>query len=187
MSDSQDFILDFEYDMPGEGLLDQSADWLEEPMDQDDVIILDEGEYQPPEPVEPPEPTEPADLGSMLACGDRDIYDEDAPPSLYTLSQLVADVNVPTQEDPEVPARSPRTEEALQPVHIGDWSSECEQNAPLDAGLEEQDVGQEDPCLPSQSAEPIPLGQGCSRQKFEPWSLQFEPNYQRVKEYVQKV
>ena len=79
----------------------------------------------------------------MLACGDRDIYDEDAP-SLYTLFQLVADVNVPTQEDPEVPACSPRTEEALQPTNIGDWSSECEQNAPLDAGSEEQDIGQED-------------------------------------------
>ena len=113
MSDSQDFILDYEYDIPGEGLLDQSANWLEEPMDQD------EGEYQPPEPVEPPEPTEPANLGYMLACGDRDIYDEDAP-SLYTLSQLVADINVPTQEDPEVPVCAPRTEEALQPTNIDD-------------------------------------------------------------------
>ena len=83
------------------------------------------------------------------------------------MSQLIADFNVLTQEDPEVPAHSPRTEEALQPTNIGDWSSECEQNAPLDAGLEEQDVRQEDPCLPSQSAEPIPLGQGCSRQKFK--------------------
>ena len=104
----------------------------------------------------------------MLAYGDRDIFDEDAP-DLYTISQFVADLNSsPTQEDPEVPACSPRTEEALQPVHIGDWSSECEQNAPLDAGLEGQEVGKEDPCLPSQSAEPISLGQGCSRQKFEP-------------------
>ena len=138
------------------------------------------GEDLPPEPAEPD-----ADLGSMLACGDRDIYDKDAPPSLYTLSQLVADVNVPTQEDPEVPAHSPRMEEALQPTNIGDWSSKCEQNAPLDAGMEEQEVGQEDPCLPSQSAEPIPLGQGCSRWKFEQWSFQVGPTEQRVKNFVQ--
>ena len=104
-------------------------------MDQDDVIILDEGKYQPPEPVKLPEPTEPADLGSMLACGDRDIYDEDAPPSLYTLSQIVEDANVPTQQVPEVSC-SPRTEEALQPTNIGDWSSECEPNAPWDDGSE---------------------------------------------------
>ena len=111
-----------QYDAQGEGLLDQSADRLEEPKDQDDIIILDEGEDLPPEPAEPPEPE--VDLGSILACGDRDIYDEDAPPaSLYTLSQLVADINVPTQEDPGVPARSPEVEEALKPVNIEDWVS----------------------------------------------------------------
>ena len=101
------------------------------------------------------------------------------------------DVNSsPTQEDPGVLARSPRTEEALQPVPL-DWVTESERNyTPLDPILEdqEQEVGlQQDPCLPSPSDEPIPLGQGCSRQKFEPWSLQFEPNDQRVKEYVQEV
>ena len=180
MSDGQDFILDFEYDMPGEGILDQSADQPEEPMDQDNIIILDEGEDLLPEPAEPE-----ADLGSMLACGDRDIYDEDAPPaSLYTLSQLVADVNVPTQEDPGVPPHAPEVEEALQPTNISDWSSEVDQNVPLDTGLEEQDVGQVDPCLPFQSAEPIPLGQGYARQKFEQWSFQFEPTDQRVKDFV---
>ena len=129
----------------------------------------------------------------MLACGDRDIYDEDDPPvipaSLYNLSQLVQDVNSsPTQEDPGVPARSPRTEEALQPVPL-DWVTESERNAPLDPILEdqEQEVGlQQDPCLPSLSDEPIPLGQGCSRQKFEQWSFQSEPTEQRVREFVQE-
>ena len=42
-------------------------------------------------------------------------------------------------------------EEALKPVHI-DWASESEQNTPMDAGMEGQDTGKEDPCLPSQSA-----------------------------------
>ena len=35
--------------------------------------------------------------------------------------------------------------------------------------------------------EPIPLGQGCSRQKFEQESFQSELNDQRVKEYVQEM
>ena len=63
-------------------------------------------------------------------------------------------------------------------------SLESEQNAPMDDGMEEQEVGQEDPCLPSQSAEPIPLGQGCSRQKFEQWSFQSESTEQRVQEFI---
>ena len=106
MSDSQDYILDCEYDPRGEGLLDLSANWEEEPMDKDDCIILDEVEDLLPEPAEPPAPAEPdADLGSVLACGDRDIYYEDDPPvipaSPYNLSQLVRDVNSsPAQEDP---------------------------------------------------------------------------------------
>ena len=53
--------------------------------------------------------------------------------------------------------------------------------------MEGQDVRQEDPCLPSQSAEPIPLGQGCSRWKFEQWSFQLEPTEQRVQEFVQEI
>ena len=71
MSDGQDYILDCEYDPRGEGLLDLSADREEEPMDEDDCVILDEVEDLPPEPAEPPEPD--ADFGSMLACGDRNI------------------------------------------------------------------------------------------------------------------
>ena len=44
---------------------------------------------------------------------------------------------------------------------------ESEHNAPLDHILEDQEQEvrlQQDPCLPSPSDEPIPLGQGCSRQ-----------------------
>ena len=72
-------------------------------MEQEKVFILEEVEFQPPEPAEP---AEPAYQGSMLACGDRDIFDEDVP-DLYTVSQLMADLNTPTQMDPEVPALSP--------------------------------------------------------------------------------
>ena len=93
-------------------------------MDQgDDSIILEGGEDMPPEPAEPPAEFK-EELG-MFACGDRDIYEDDPPlvlasPSLYGLSQLVQDVNSsPTQEDPRVPACSPRTEAALQPVFSG--------------------------------------------------------------------
>ena len=55
----------------------------------------------------------------------------------------------------------------------------------MDAYMEGQDGGQEDPCLPSQSVEP-PLGQGSSRQKFEQWSFQSEPTEQRVQDFVQE-
>ena len=65
MYDGQDFLLDFEYDTQGEALLDQSADHQEEPMEKEEVIILDEVEFQPPEPTKP---AEPADSGSLLGC-----------------------------------------------------------------------------------------------------------------------
>ena len=98
------------------------------------------------------------------------------------MSQLIADVNVPTQEDPEVPACSPRTEAALQPVSL-DWNAEVEHNAPLSLVLEEvkQDLGHfQDPCLPSLPAEPIPLDLVCSGQKFKQESVQSEPNDLKV-------
>ena len=130
MADNQDFdILDCEYDPWGDKLLGHS-DQEEEPMDQgdNDCIILEGGEDLPPEPAEPPAELE-EELG-MFACGDRDIYEDDPPvpasPSLYGLSQLVRDINSsPTQEDPEVPARSPRTGEALKLVHV-DWGSKSD-------------------------------------------------------------
>ena len=68
--------------------------------------------------------------------------------------------------------------------------TESERYAPLVPILEddEQDVRlQQDPCLPSPPDEPIPLGMGCSWQKFEQESFQSEPNDQRVKEYVQEM
>ena len=101
---------------------------------------------------------------SIFIYTNRDIFEDDPPPvpaspSLYGMSQLIADVNVPTQEDPRVPARSPRTEAALQPVSL-DWNAGVEHNTPLPPLLEEeeQDVGlYQDPCLPSPPAEPISL------------------------------
>ena len=45
------------------------------------------------------EEEQPADPGHKLACGDNDIFAEDD----ITDSQLERAVNVPTQEDPDVP------------------------------------------------------------------------------------
>ena len=157
MSDSQDNLLDFEYDIPVADILDQSADLGGEPMEEE-VVMLEEVQVLP----EPAEPAEPEDPGYMLACGERDIFDEDAS-LLYTASQLVRDLSTPTQEDPGVPAQSLEVEEIPKPEGFC-WVSK------MDAYTEEQDNGQVDPCLPSQSVE-LALGQGSSRQKFEPWSF----------------
>ena len=117
-------------------------------MDQgdNDCIIL-EGEDLPP-PAEP-------EKQALFACGDKEMFEDDPPPvpaspSLYGMSQLIGDVNSsPTQEDSGVPAHSPRTEAALQPVSL-DWVTEFECYAPLVPILEddEQEVRlQQDPCL----------------------------------------
>ena len=66
-----------------------------------------------PEPAVPAEPEE--DPGYMLACGDRDIFDEDAS-LLYTASQLVRDLSSPTQEDPGAPACSQVVAEILKDI-----------------------------------------------------------------------
>ena len=95
---------------------------------EEEVVIVEEVQFQPPEPAEP------ADPGYMLACGDRDIFDEDV---TYTVSQLMADLNTPTQEDPGVPPRSLEVEEALKPVPIECWTSESEQDSTMDAGTED--------------------------------------------------
>ena len=128
---------------------------------EEEVIMLEEVQVQPPESAEP------VDLGYILACGERDIFDEGGS-SLYSVSQLVRDLSTPTQEDPGVPAHSPEVEEALKPLNIECWASK------MDAYMEGHDLGQNDPCFPSQSVEP-PLGEGSSRQKFEQWSFQSEP------------
>merc|ERR1711867_384543 len=99
----------------------------------EDVVIVEEVQFQPPEPVEP---AELVDSGYMLACGERDIFDENV---TYTVSQLMADLNTPTQEDPGVPAHSSEVEEALKPVSIECWASESEQDSTMDASMEGQD------------------------------------------------
>ena len=126
----------------------------EEPMEQE-VVMLEE--------------VQPADPGHMLACGDRDIFDEET----YTVSQLVADLNVPTEEDPGVSAQSPEKEATLQPVATECRASKSEQESAMDPSMEGQDEGLEDPSLSLSSAEP-PLGQGSSRQEFKQWSQQSE-------------
>ena len=87
---------------------------------------MEDVQFQPPEPAEP---AEPGDTGYMLTCGERDIFDEDV---TYTVSQLMADLDTPTQEDPGVPARSSEVEEALKPVPIKCWASESEQDSTMD-------------------------------------------------------
>ena len=68
MSHNQEILLEFECDdVQGEDLLDQPADSEEEPMEQE-VVMLEE--------------VQPVDPGHMLACGDRDILDEET----YTIS-----------------------------------------------------------------------------------------------------
>ena len=60
MSDNQDILLEYE-DVKGEDLLDQSANSKEEPMEQEDVMLIE---------------VQPVDPGHMLACSDRDIFGE---------------------------------------------------------------------------------------------------------------
>ena len=69
-------------------------------MEQEEVVFLEE--------------VQPADLGSLMACGYKDLFTEEHP----TDSQLEATINAPTQEDPGVPARFLEVEAALQPIPI---------------------------------------------------------------------
>ena len=56
MSDSQDNLLDNEADkIQGEDLLNQSANLEGEPMEEE-VVIVEEVQFQPPEPAEPADP-----------------------------------------------------------------------------------------------------------------------------------
>ena len=93
----------------------QTAASEEEPMDQE-VTLLEE--------------VQPADPGHKLACSDNDIFAEDD----ITDSKLKRVINVPTQEDPGVPAHSPDMEEALKPLNIECWASK------MDACMEGQDI-----------------------------------------------
>ena len=109
---------------------------------EEEVVIVEEVQFQPSEPAEPAEPVDP---GCMLACGERDIFDEDI---TYTVSELMAYLGTPTQEDTGVAAYSPEVEEALKPVPIEDWVSVSEKGS-MDIRMEGQYVGQEDPSLSS--------------------------------------
>ena len=106
------------------------------------------------------------------------------------MSQLIAEVNVPTQEedpvnDPEVPARSHEelVKECVKNIPKSDpnldWAAKIGCYDDLNTGHEEQqeqEVGLNyDSCLPSLSAEPISQDLGCSGQRFEQESNQSEP------------
>ena len=95
--DILDIQYDFEYDFGVEGLQGQRDQ--EEPMEQDyDSDILEEEESA--EPVDSEEQ-------NLFGCGGKDIFEQDDPapapqPSLCGISQLMVEVNVPTQkEDPD--------------------------------------------------------------------------------------
>ena len=44
MSDNQDYLLDYEYDVSNEDLLEQSTDHEEEPMEEE-VVIVEEVQF----------------------------------------------------------------------------------------------------------------------------------------------
>ena len=70
-----------------------------------DVRILEEEEVQPHSLAESLAEQEEENL---FGCGGRDIFEQDDSPasspqsSLYGMSQLIFDVNLPTPEDPEL-------------------------------------------------------------------------------------
>ena len=115
MSDSQDLVLDYEYDIQGADLLNKSANFIGEPMEEEEVIMVEEVQvlHEPAESTAEPE----EDLGCMLACGDRDIFEEEDASSLYTASQLLRELSSsPTQKDPGVPACSQVVAEILKDI-----------------------------------------------------------------------
>ena len=117
--------------------------------------------------LEEEESADPADSEeqNLFGCGGKDIFEQDDPapspqPSIYGMSQLIADVNVPTpEEDPEdIPPCSLATEAALQPVNLN-CNEEVEWEA-LSAPVLEEEVMEvrrfRDPYLPSPPHKPIP-------------------------------
>ena len=83
-------------------------------------------------------------------------------------------LGVPNYTTVGVPACSQVVAEILRDIpkpENFDWVAEMDAH-----NTEEQDNGQIDPCLPSQSVE-LPQGQGSSRQKFEQWSFQSDLLY----------
>ena len=130
---------------------------------EDDVIMLEEEQQ--------------ADPGLKLACDDNDIFEDG-----ITDSQLEWAVDAPTQDDPEVPVKSPEVEELPSPDPMEVTESD-QDSAPLRDG---QDMGLEDPSLSPQSVEEIPLGQEDSRQEVEQRSHQSEPSEQSVQDMSRK-
>ena len=103
--------LDFEYDANApkvDQLLDQS-DPEDMDMEQDDeVVIVEECQSQ--------------DFGSMLACGEEDLFSQEE----LSNFQLLAIVNAPTQEDVPVALACPQeVKDALQSMPL-DWVEEVE-------------------------------------------------------------
>ena len=142
-------------------------------MEQDydsDLHILEEEELADPANLE---------RQNLFGCGGKDIFEQDAPapspqPSIYGMSQLLADINAPTPEDyPEdIPPHSPSTEAALQPGNL-DWNEEVEWEAPSFPVREEEVVEvrhYQDPCLPSLWGTP---GRGSSRNLTSPSLVTF--------------
>ena len=155
---------DFEYkDSRGEAFQGQRDQ--EEAMDYDNNILEEEESVQPTDSEEQ----------NLFGLGEGTIFEQDVPastpqPSQYGLSQLIADLSVPTQEkDPDVPPHSQATELALQLIKL-DWNKEVDAEAPSDPVSEEEvvEVGRyPDPCLLSLPREPIPQDLRCSKQRFE--------------------
>ena len=96
---------------PGVDQLLGQSDLEDKPMEQDDKVVIVE-EYQSEDP------------GSLLACGEKDLFSQEED---LSNSQLVDYVNAPTQEEnPVVPARSQEVHDTLQPLPLGDWAEEVE-------------------------------------------------------------
>ena len=120
----------------------------------------------------------------MFGWGPNNIFEQDVPaptpqPSVYEMSQLLADINTLTPEDhsEEYPLSSPTTEAALQTSDL-DGNDDVEQEAPSHPELKDKTVEEgrfQDPCLPSPPHEPIPQA-GSSEQRFDQESSQSEPD-----------
>ena len=84
-------------------------------MEEEEVIVVEEVQvlHEPAESTAEPE----EDLGCMLTCGERDIFEEEDAFLLYTASQLLRELSSsPTQEDPGAPARSQVVAEILKDI-----------------------------------------------------------------------
>ena len=114
--DIHDLQYDIEYEFGGDDLLGPRDQ--EEPIEQDydrDVCILEQEESADPAEEEQ----------NLFGCRGKDIFEQEAPalspqPSIYGMSQLLADVNAPTPEEHpgDCPPCSLTTEATLQPSNL---------------------------------------------------------------------